>query len=43
MKTEIMTNTYIVSKKHGLNAEDTLILTKLIEETVDNFIHNKFD
>lgn len=43
MKTEIMTNTYIVSKKHGLNTEDTLILTKLIEETVDNFTHNKFD
>ena len=43
MKTEIMTNTFIISKKFSMNTEDTLILTKLIEATIDVFTLNKFE
>lgn len=38
MKTEIMTYTYVISKKHNLDNNDILNLTKLIETTIQSFI-----
>lgn len=38
MKTEIMAQTFVISKLHNLNTNDTSILTNIIEQTIQTFI-----
>jgi len=38
LKTEIMTNVYIIGIKYNLNSDNSIILTKLIEDTIDKHI-----
>lgn len=40
MKTEIMTNTFVISKKYGLTNEEMVNITNIIEKTVEDFIIN---
>ena len=40
MKTEIMTNTFVISKKYGLTNEEMIDITNIIEKTVEDFIIN---
>ena len=40
MKTEIMTNTFVISKKYGLTNEEMINITNIIEKTIEDFIIN---
>jgi hypothetical protein len=40
MKTEIMTNTFVISKKYGLTNDEMINITNIIEKTIEDFIIN---